>query len=56
MAREKEVMGEINMIMENTINITYHTSIKMPAYRENKFTEIIEYGRSVCLSSSPIEI
>ena len=40
MAREKEVMGEINMIMENTINITYHTIIKMPAYRENKFKEM----------------
>ena len=39
MAREKEVMGELNMIMVNTINITYHTIIKMPAYREDRWTD-----------------
>ena len=41
MAREKEVIGELNMIMENNINITYHKIIKMPAYREDKFKEMM---------------
>ena len=44
MAREKEVMGELNMIMVNTINITYHTIIKMPAYREDKNMENMGMG------------
>ena len=44
MAREKEVMGELNMIMVNTINITYHTIIKMPAYREDKSMENMGMG------------
>ena len=33
-------MGEVNMIMENVINITCGTFIKMPAHMENEFTEI----------------
>ena len=35
---EKGDMGDVNMIMENIINYTCGTIIKMPAHREDKFT------------------
>ena len=40
MAREKEVMGEPNMFMENVVNSTCSTTFKIPAYREEKFKEM----------------
>ena len=37
---ERGEMGELNMIMENVINITCRTFIKMPAHMEDEFMEM----------------